>query len=538
MEDSVRKFERTLFKNSSDLQKAYRKVSLIAHPDKGGSDEAFKKLNTIYTDGLVWFKKSSSEFLYATADKDANQLVKGTPVVPAPAFMRDGFPMRWARQLVTACEVMYEYRQTKYGDFPALSLQFVINSVCRLKAYYEAWLELGASSTVKLEHFAQSWHNILYLSSCILEMRKNTFNPIAEELVAAFAGVEYSAVDISDIKITGESQLEKMFGDEVWAKAKQPAHKKKTFTEQEVERFVNEAKAEVVAEVAALSMITSEQAAALTKMERQIRELNGAKDKAEQHMKLEISKGEKKIKLMEKQLHGQLDKIFQRHCNVCADVSNPIGFPVDPTTENMEKEKEIIQRAYNFFDSIDINDNGDFCLRDALHAAFMMQYPEYTKKEIEKAVKNGVRKSGRHEKRTAEGTKKNTTNTVYQPFSIVARSLFRCTQLTEFCDMMTALAARELAPCPIRVAVLMLHLKDISMGAVNVNVAYNVLGLCERADKERYLLGLRTFANEKIVCMQTVKTKDGKQQICYLRAMKGKEMCSYHTRNLKFRTTR
>ena len=76
-----------------------------------------------------------------------------------------------------------------------------------------------------------------------------------------------------------------------------------------------------------------------------------------------------------------------------------------------------------------------------------MQYPKYTKEDIEKAVKNGVRKSGRHEKRTAEGTKKNTTNTVYQPFSIVARSLFQCAQLTEFCDMMTTLAARELATC-------------------------------------------------------------------------------------------
>ena len=30
------------------------------------------------------------------------------------------------------------------------------------------------------------------------------------------------------------------------------------------------------------------------------------------------------------------------------------------------------------------------------------------------------------------------------------------------------------------------------MGAVIVYVAYNVLGICERVDKERYLLGLRT----------------------------------------------
>ena len=138
----------------------------------------------------------------------------------------------------------------------------------------------------------------------------------------------------------------------------------------------------------------------------------------------------------------------------------------------MEKEKEIIQRAHDFFDNIDINDNGDFCLRDALHAAFMMQPTKYTKEEIERAVKNGVRKS----------------DTVFQPYTIVAW----CTQLTEFCDMMTVLAARELAPYPIRVVVLMLHLMNISMGAVNVDVAYNVLGLCERVDKERYLLGLRT----------------------------------------------
>ena len=51
--------------------------------------------------------------------------------------------------------------------------------------------------------------------------------------------------------------------------------------------------------------------------------------------------------------------------------------------------------------------------------------------------------------------------------------------------------------------VLMLHLMNISMGAVNVDVAYNVLGLCERVDKERYLLGVRTgwkAANMLSVC--------------------------------------
>ena len=45
-------------------------------------------------------------------------------------------------------------------------------------------------------------------------------------------------------------------------------------------------------------------------MEMQMQELKDAKEKAEKDIKLEISKGDKKIKLMEKQLRGQFDQVY------------------------------------------------------------------------------------------------------------------------------------------------------------------------------------------------------------------------------------
>ena len=537
MVDAVHKFQKTMFMNSSELTKAYRKVSLIAHPNKGGGEESFKKLNTIYTEGLVWFMKSSSEFLFTARDDDMTQVVKGTSAVPAPKFMKDDFPVRWARQLVTACEVMYEYHKVEYDDFHVHALQFIINSVCRLRAYYEAWLQVGASPKVEFSHFAQSWQSIQYLSSRIFEMRGNIFNPISEELTAAFAHVEYSTVDVSEIKITGEAQWEKMFGDEVWAKVKSTP-KNKTFTEQELEQFVHAATTKVAAEAAVLSLISSQQAAALTKMETQTQELNEATEKAKNDLKLEISKSLNKIKLMEKQLLEQLDQVYGQYNNqVSKDVSYAIGFPADVTTETMEREKTIIRRAYDFFDSININDDGDFSVNDAMHAAFMMQYPAMSKEGIEKKVDNGVRNTRRqiaNKKRTAEGTEKKVVSNGYHSYPVVARLLLNCPQLTEFCDLIISLATLELTPCPIRTAMRVMYLKDISNGNLNVNVAYNILGLCNAVDRELYLLSLHAFTNEKIMCAQVVRGKGVSQKRCSHRAMKGKEMCSYHMRQLKF----
>lgn len=337
MSNAVWKFERTVFMSISELKTSYHKVSLLVHPDKGGSEDAFNKLHSIYTEGLVWFKKSSAEFL----SSNVAQAVRGTPVVPAPAFMKDGFPMRWARQLVTACELTYEYHQTEHGGFPVQALQFVINSVCRLKAYYEAWLEFGASPDVQLEHFAQSWKGILYLSTLILEMNRYPFNPVAPELTAAFAHVEYSVVDVTDIKIMGEVQLEEMFGDEVWVKAK-PAPKNKTFTEQELEQFVNEAKAEA--------------AEALVHMEKQMQELNQAKKKAEKYMKTEIKKSIKKMKLMEMQFNEQLDQLYDQHGK--QPINRVLNSIVLPVSETIEKDKAIIAPEYDRVrDAIDSDDD-------------------------------------------------------------------------------------------------------------------------------------------------------------------------------------
>ena len=100
--------------------------------------------------------------------------------------------------------------------------------------------------------------------------------------------------------------------------------------------------------------------------------------------------------------------------------------------------------------------------------------------------------------------------------------------------MIATLAAREIAPCPLRIAVLMLHIKEISRGNMNINVAFSVLGLCTKEEKDQYILDLKTFSNEKIMCMEKVAGKNGAPQMCSQRVMKEKGMCSYHARILRF----
>ena len=546
MTDAVRDFTKTVFVTISQLKTSYRKVSLVAHPDKGGSEDAFKELNMIYTDGLLWFKTSSSAFIYPDfVDGDTHDLiVRGTPIVPTPTFMKDDFPVRWARQIVASCEMMYEYHRQPHGNFSVADLQSLIDSVCRLKAYYVAWLDIGASPKINHGHFLNSWRQILYYSTRMLDVRPvGISNAVFEELTAAFGHIKYSNVDVSNIRITGDAQLEKMFGDNAWVYVGQPP--KRTLTEQELEKLVEEARAEGASEVAATSSINAEQATALTKMGKQLKELKKASETAKRSMQLKIQKGEDTIALMEKQLQEQLEHAytqpFQDHTLRVAPY--PIGFPSDITMETMGGEQTIIRKAYEFFDTINIDNCGNFCLRDAINAAYMLQHPNFTKKEIEQKVVTAMRTARKQvarkqsTKRTSEGSVKETrkNDSGYHPYLVLTRMLLRRSDLTEFCDMITTLAAREIAPCPIRIAILMLHIKEIAMGNLNINVAFSVLGLCSEEERDQYLSSLRTFTNERIMCMEVLTAKNGAQQMCSQRVMRGKEICSYHARSLRFR---
>jgi hypothetical protein len=99
--------------------------------------------------------------------------------------------------------------------------------------------------------------------------------------------------------------------------------------------------------------------------------------------------------------------------------------------------------------------------------------------------------------------------------------------------MITSLAAREISPSPVHMAALMLHLKDISDGQLNVNVAYNVLGMCNREERDEYLSHIRYFTEKNMTCLQINERSNG-SMVCGQRVMKGKMMCSYHVRKVKF----
>ena len=121
----------------------------------------------------------------------------------------------------------------------------------------------------------------------------------------------------------------------------------------------------------------------------------------------------------------------------------------------------------------------------------------------------------------------------FQSYQVVCRSLLMRPYLSKFCHMITSLAAREISPSPVYMAALMLHLKDISDRQLNVNVAYNVLGLCNRDEKDAYLSHIQSFTEKNMTCSQINERSNG-SMVCGQRGMKGKLMCSYHVRKVKF----
>jgi hypothetical protein len=101
--------------------------------------------------------------------------------------------------------------------------------------------------------------------------------------------------------------------------------------------------------------------------------------------------------------------------------------------------------------------------------------------------------------------------------------------------MIILLAAREIAPSSVQIAVLMLHLKDISEGKLNANVAYSVLGLCDESERDAYLSDLKLFRPS---CRDLVRCKGGSSRACGQRVMYGKDSCSYHMRKKKYEDKR
>ena len=81
----------------------------------------------------------------------------------------------------------------------------------------------------------------------------------------------------------------------------------------------------------------------------------------------------------------------------------------------------------------------------------------------------------------------------------------------------------------------MLRVKEISSGNLNINVAFSVLGLYTKGERDQYLYDLHIFIIEKIMCMKMLVGKNGSHRLCSRRVMRGKNMCSYHARNLRFR---
>ena len=214
------------------------------------------------------------------------------------------------------------------------------------------------------------------------------------------------------------------------------------------------------------------------------------------------------------------------------DVPSQIGFPSDITMDGIEQEKQINRQAYDFFDCINVNSDGHFSVHDAVHAAYMLQHPDATYDEIQARVNSTSRNNRRilnKRQKIGDELVPSSSTKGYQPYQVIARLLLNRSDLTKFCDMMVALASREIAPCPVRLAASMLHLKDIADGSINVNVAFNILGLRDKLQQKTYVLEAKVFAEAKMTCMQVLEKRSG-PQICGQRVMTGKTICSYHAR--------
>ena len=326
-------------------------------------------------------------------------------------------------------------------------------------------------------------------------------------------------------------QFEKMFENDAHSDMSPPQKP----SSQYIQELMKQARAEAEWDVHAIIVTNGEQAHAIQKMERHITELKEANRQA----RADSKKGEIKLLHMEKTLNEHLDAISMEKQNAGSSSGcYPVGFGLDMSVYNIqdiEAEKQLLADAYTFFDGIDVDDDGNFSLRDAINAAYMLQHPDATHDQIQKSVKAALRTSLRQlaSKRAADGKVKDQAAGGYRPYLAVASLFLHRPDLTKFCDMIVSLATREIAPCPIRIAALVLHIKDISDGILNVNVAYHVLGLYSRSQKDTYLAAAKILTGPGTTCKQMVESKSV-SRVCGARVMRGKNVCSYHNRKIKF----
>lgn len=529
----VSEFKKTVFRDVHHLKRAFKKAALLVHPDKGGSHDAFGILNCVYEDGIVWFKQFNSSFAYTSASECPYHVVKGNAIVPTPVFMENRFPFLWVRKLIISADVHAYIQDKRFCNVNFVDLQAVADGILRLRAYYTAWLVKGATSNISSRHFMNSWRSILYLSERVCSLDPfNEFDPVDTELRTAFADIPFiSSCDVQVIVSSCMGQFEKMFENDVHSDMSPPQKP----SSQYIQELMKQARAEAERDVHAIIVTNGEQAHAIQKMERHITELKEANRQA----RADSKKGEIKLLHMEKTLNEHLDAISMEKQNAGSSSGcYPVGFGLDMSVYNIqdiEAEKQLLADAYTFFDGIDVDDDGNFSLRDAINAAYMLQYPDATHDQIQKSVKAALRTSLRQlaSKRAADGKVKDQAAGGYRPYLAVVSLLLHRPDLTKFCDMIVSLATREIAPCPIRIAALLLHIKDISDGILNVNVAYNVLGLYSRSQKDTYLAATKILTGPGSACKQMVESKSV-SRVCGARVMRGKNVCSYHNRKIKF----
>jgi hypothetical protein len=242
--------------------------------------------------------------------------------------------------------------------------------------------------------------------------------PLIDTLVNDFSKTEFDTVNVKAFKVESQEQLERMFGDGMWSKVEVLTSSNQTYNEEDLQRFIKEAKVEAEAEVAVIASVSEQKAKALKKMERQMEELRAVNTNARKTMKWSIKESEDRLVAMEKQYVQPLELMDPANAHILT-VNSPIGFESEMTSENIENAKKLLQQAYEFFDGVNVDDSGNFSLRDALSNAYMMEYPEKTYEDIKKhadvAIRNCQRQLSKkrkleHEATSTLGSKKKTEN--------------------------------------------------------------------------------------------------------------------------------
>ena len=526
------------FESPTHLKKAFRKLALRAHPDKGGTKQQFVRLNDAMESGLAWMTRNPGKpyspehrhylddmmrrwyWNQPAAPKKPPQATwyRGKAFKETPWCLRPGFAADWAK---TAGDM----QSMKTGKPHSKGVS--------------KWLDEGSGVLERLSRIYTAWHTTGIpnkISSA--EWLKWCEDPLKSFLFSATSDEGYTLVDLKlreSCMLPEFSNLQKVdYGDI-------DAARKARDDDAEFLRGIRAEIADLWGDVLSRGeskhvsqlhdKLTQARAAHVDQKRAHKEVLKALKDRHEEEVD-ELDRQRFRSAQRIKDLRQQLQAVTGRPVpppplgSVDVDSALAGDFFANTTPAAIKQARELITTIYAFFGHVGVDPEGRFSVGDALAIARQLEPDADRTDKVERAFVNLKMKAFRRLAKKRSWDVARVSGRPYVLYGVLFDFLMTVKDLPTLRKMMCSLASRVIAPCGATLVAGMLHLRDIASGEVDHNIACSVLGLSSEKQRRKYLTSVKSFSDSNSSCVHSIAGK----KVCGKRVLNGKDECSYHAR--------